>query len=75
MPGPHKGILTQRTNQQQLAKPRHQPLDRDKQARDRLRNKAKIKSCAYIQLGEKALQTVHQTFEPNIPVITFTGFG
>ena len=29
----------------------------------------KIKSCAYIQLGEKALQTLHQTFQPNIPVI------
>ena len=32
---------------------------RDQQARERLRQKAKIKSCAYIQLGEKALQTVH----------------
>ena len=69
MPGPHKGASTQCTNQQALAKPRHQPLERDKQARDRLSNKAKIKSHAYIQLGEKALQTVHQTFEPNIPVI------
>ena len=69
MPGPHKGVSTQRTTQQQFAKPRHQPSERDKQARDRLRNKAKIKSCAYIQLGEKALQTVHQTFEPNIPII------
>ena len=49
-------------------------MDRDQQARDRLRNKipeskAKIKSCVYLQLGEKALQTVHQTFEPIIPVI------
>ena len=69
MPGPHKGVSTQCTNQQALAKPRHQPSERDQQARDRLRQKAKIKSCAYIQLGEKALQTVHQTFEPNIPVI------
>ena len=69
MPGPHKGASTQRTNQQALAKPRHQPLERDKQARDRLSSKAKIKSCAYLQLGEKALQTVHQTFEPDIPVI------
>ena len=69
MPGLHKGVSTQHTTQQQFAKPRHQPSERDKQARDRLRNKAKIKSCAYIQLGEKALQTVHQTFEPNIPVI------
>ena len=74
MPGLHKGVSTQHSTQQQFAKPRHQPSDRDQQARDRLRNKiskskAKIKSCAYLQLGEKALQTVHQTFEPNIPVI------
>ena len=74
MPGLHKGVSTQCTTQQQFAIPRHQPLDRDQQARDRLRNKiskskAKIKSHAYLQLGEKALQTVHQTFEPNIPVI------
>ena len=74
MPGPHKGVSTQHTTQQQFAKPRHQPSDRDQQARGRLRNKiskskAKIKSHAYLQLGEKALQTVHQTFEPNIPVI------
>ena len=74
MPGPHKGVSTQCTTQQQFAKPRHQLSDRDQQARDRLRNKiskskAKIKSCAYLHLGEKALQTVHQTFKPNIPVI------
>ena len=69
MPGPHKGVSTQCTNQQALAKPRHQPSERDKQARDRLSGKAKIKSRAYIQLREKALQTVHQTFEPDIPVI------
>ena len=74
MPGLHKGVPTQCTTQQQFAKPRHQPLERDQQARDRLRHKiseskAKVKSCAYLQLGEKAFQTVHQTFEPNIPVI------
>ena len=69
MPGPHKGVSTQCTNQQTLAKPRHQPSERDQQARDRLKHKAKLKSHAYIQLGDKALQTVHQTFEPNIPVI------
>ena len=69
MPGPHKGVSTQHTNQQVLAKPRHQPSERDQQARERLRQKAKIKSRAYIQLGEKVLQTVHQTFEPDIPVI------
>ena len=69
MSGPHKGVSIQCTTQQTFAKPRHQPLERDKQARDRLQNKAKIKSRAYIQLGEKALQTIHQTFEPNIPVI------
>ena len=69
MPGPHKGVSAQRINQQVLAKPRHQPSERDQQARQRLRQKAKIKSCAYIQLGEKTLQIVHQTFAPDIPVI------
>ena len=74
MPGPYKGVSSQSTTQQQYAKPNHQPSDRDQQARDRLRNKiseskVKIQSCAYLQLGDKALQTVHQTFEPNIPVI------
>ena len=74
MPGPRKGVPTQHTTQQQFAKRKHQPSDTDQQARNRLRNKifeskAKIKSCAHLQLGEKTLQTVHQTFEPNIPVI------
>ena len=69
MPGPHKGVSTQHNNQQVLAKPRNQPSERDQQARERLRQKAKIKSHAYIQLGEKTLQTVHQTFAPDIPVI------
>ena len=74
MPGPHKGLLTQCSTQQQHTKPRHQPSDRDQQARDRLRNKvskskAKIKSRAYLQLGAKTLQIVHQTFDPDIPAI------
>ena len=74
MPFPHKGVSTQCTTQLQFTKPRHQPLERDQQARDKLRNKiseskAKIKSHAYLQLGEKVLQSAHQTFEPNIPVI------
>ena len=69
MPGPHKSISTQRTNQQALAKPRHQPSQRDQQARERLSQKAKIKSRAYIQLGDKVLQTVQQTFKLDIPVI------
>ena len=73
MPGPYKGFSTQRTTQQQFAKPRHQPLDRDPRARDRLRNKvsafqAKIKSPAYIALGAAALQTVYQTFDADLPV-------
>ena len=69
MPGPHKGASTQRHNQQVLAKPQHQPSERDQQAREKLKQKAKIKSHAYIQLGEKVLQTVHQMFAPDIPVI------
>ena len=66
---PHKGAYTQHHNQQVLAKPHHQPSNRDQQAREKLKQKAKIKSQAYIQLGEEALQTVHQTFQPNTPVI------
>ena len=54
MPGPHKGTSTQCHNQQVLVKPRHQPSERDQQAREKLRQKAKIKSRAYIQLGEEA---------------------
>ena len=50
-------------------KPQHQPSERDQQAREKLKQKVKIKSDAYIQLGEKVLQTVHQTFAPDIPVI------
>ena len=53
MPGPHKAASTQHHNQQVLAKPQHQPSEKDQQARENLRLKAKIKSRAYIQLGEK----------------------
>ena len=66
---PHKGASTQHHNQQVLAKPCHQLSDRDQQAREKLKQKAKIKSRAYIQLGEEALQIVHKTFTPDIPVI------
>ena len=66
---PHKCASTKHHNQQVLAKPRHQPSDRDQQAREKLKQKVKIKSRAYIQLGEEALQIVHQTFQPNMPVI------
>ena len=73
MPCPYKGFLTQCTTQQQHAKPRYQPSDRDQRARERLRNKvsafqAKIKSPAYIALGVTALQTVYQTFDPDVPI-------
>ena len=64
---PHKGASTQCHNQQVLAKPRHQPCDRDQQAREKLKQKAKIKSRAYIQLGEGALHIVHRTFQPDTP--------
>ena len=66
---PHKGASTQCHNQQVLAKPRHQPSNRDQQAREKLQQKAKIKSRAYLRLGEEALQIVHRTFQPDIPVI------
>ena len=66
---PHKGASTQHHNQQVLAKPHHQPSDRDQQAREKLKQKAKIKSRVYIQLGEEALQIVHKTFALDILVI------
>ena len=66
---PHKGAPTQRHNQQVLAKPHHNPSDRDQQAREKLQQKVKIRSRAYIQLGEETLETVHRTFQPDIPVI------
>ena len=73
MSGPYKWFLTQCTIQQQHTKPRHQPSERDQRARDRLRIKvsaflAKIKSPAYIALGAAALQTVYQTFDPDLPL-------
>ena len=66
---PHKGASTQCHNQQVLAKPHHNPSDRDQQAREKLQQKAKIRSRAYIQLGEETLQTIHRTFQPDVPVI------
>ena len=66
---PHKGASTQCHNQQVLVKRRHQPSERDQQAREKLKQKAKIKIHAYIQLGEEALQTVHKTFTPDVLVI------
>ena len=66
---PHKAASTQHHNQQVLAKPHHNPSNRDQQVREKLQQKAKIKSRAYIQLGEETLQTVHRTFQPDIPVI------
>ena len=69
MPCPYKGFSTQ----QEYTKPRHQPSDRDQNTRDRLSNKIsasqpKIKSPAYIALGASALQTIYQTFDPDLPV-------
>ena len=65
----HKGASTQHHNQQVLAKPCHNPSDRDQQAREKLQQKVKIRSQAYIQLGEETLQTIHRTFQPDVPVI------
>ena len=65
----HKGASTQCHSQQVLAKPCHNPSDRDQQVREKLQQKAKVKSRAYIQLGEETLQMVHRTFQPDIPVI------
>ena len=65
----HKGASTQCHNQQVLVKLHHSPSGRDQQARQKLQQKAKIRSRAYIQLGEETLKTVHRTFQPGVPVI------
>ena len=65
---PHKGASTQRHNQQVLAKLHHSPSDRDQRARQKLQQKSKIRSRAYIQLGEETLKTLHSTFQPGVPV-------
>ena len=73
---PQKGASTQHHNQQVLAKPHHNPSDRDQQAREKLQHKAKIRSRAYIQLGEETLKTVHRTFQPgHTSHSTLTGFN
>ena len=64
----HKGASTHH-NQQVLAKPHHNPSDRDQQAREKLQQKAKIRSRSYIQLGEETLKIVHRTIQPEVPVI------
>ena len=62
-------MSTQHHNQQVLAKPCHNPSDRDQQAREKLQQKAKFRSRAYIQLGEETLKIVHRTFQPEVPVV------
>ena len=72
MPGPYRGYLTQRTTQQNHAKPRHQLSDRDQRAQQCLKaklSKAQIHDVAYITLGSTALQTVQQTFDPGFQVL------
>ena len=66
---PHKGVSTQHHNQQVIAKPHHNPSDRDQQVREKLQQKAKIRSRAYIQLGEETLKIIHRTCQPEVPVI------
>ena len=57
---PHKGASTQHHNQLVLAKPHHNPSNRDQQMREKLQQKAKIRSRAYIQLAEETLKIVHR---------------
>ena len=66
---PHKGASTQHHNQQVLAKPCHSPSDRDQQARQKLQQKAKIRSRAYIQLGEETLKLYTEHFNREYQLI------
>ena len=65
---PHKGASTQCHNQQVLAKLHYNPSNRDQQVREKLQQKAKIRSRAYIQLGEETLKIIHRTFQPELQV-------
>ena len=58
MPDPYEGYSTQRTTQQNYAKPRHQPSDRDQKAQQCLKDrvsKTQIHNITYITLGKTAL--------------------
>ena len=72
---PHKGASTQQHNQQVLAKPRHSPSDRDQQARQKLQQKAKIRSQAYIQFEEDTLKTTQNIAMRGTSYFTLTGFN
>ena len=73
---PHKGASTQCHNQQVLAKPCHNPSDRDQQAREKLQQKVKIRSRAYIQLGEETLKSHTQNISTrSTSYFTLTGFN
>ena len=72
---PHKGASTQRHNQQVLVKPKHSPSDRDQQARQKLQQKAKIRSRAYIQLGEDTLNCTQNISTRSTSYFTLTGFN
>ena len=65
---PYKGASSLHHKQHILEKLCHSPSDRDQQARQKLQQKAKIRSRAYIQLGEETLKTVHRMFQPGVPV-------
>ena len=77
MPGPHRGASMQWHNQQVLAKPQHQPSKRDQQARGKLRQNAKIKSRAYIQLRRESTanssSNIYTGYTSASPFTSFTG--
>ena len=72
---PHKGASTQCHNQQVLVKPHHSPSDRDQQARQKLQQKAKIRSRAYIQLREDTLKTTQNISTRSTSYFTLTSFN
>ena len=63
----HKGASTQCHNQQVLAKPCHNPSNRDQQAREKLQQKQKSEAEPIFNL--ETLKTIHRTFQPEVPVL------
>ena len=70
---PHKGASTQCHNQQVLAKPRHNPSDRDQQVREKLQQKVKI--SVYTTCRRDITNRTYNIPTRSTSYFTFTSFS
>ena len=73
MPGPRKGYTTPHRCATVNESKRHQPSDRDRQARCKLQNKASdfhenFHSPIYLSIGPEAKRDIYNTFNPDKPI-------